>query len=617
MFKKIKHYLLGKPLVTKAVSEERLTNAQGLAIFASDALSSTAYATEEILLVLAGGGLAAVFFSVPIAVVIGLLILLVSFSYHQVIHAYPQGGGVYNVARRNLGEFPSLLGASSLLVDYVLTAAVSVAAGVAAITSAFPSLFAHRIFLSVLVILFLMWMNLRGVRESGRIFSIPTYIFIAVFLGMIGYGIWRQLSGTFPTVSSAGAPLESLGAIGVFLVIRAFAAGCTAMTGIEAISNGVQAFKAPESENAARILTRMAVLLGIIFIGITLLAYWGHAAPVQGETIVSQIARTLFGRTPFYFLIQGATALILLLAANTPFAGFPRVASQLARDGYFPRQFLNLGSRLVFGNGIIALSLTAAFLVWFFNGDVHALIPLYAVGVFLGFSISQLGMVVHWIIEGKGRVGNISLNITGFFATAVVFIIVFFSKFVHGAWLLIPALLALIIFMKAIKRHYAKIEKSLELDEMPLPAVLPDKTMVMLISRLDRSALHALQFAKSFQPARICAVHVAIDQEAGERLKKDWQKHAPDVPIDIIYSEYRDLIGPILAYLKNLYKRWINDSIIVVLPQVVPEKWWHYFLHNQTTLRLRVAIDQDPEIPAQILELPVKTTTKLRRSILQ
>jgi len=604
--------LLGKPLSTKAIIHERLTNSQGLAIFASDALSSTAYATEEILLVLAGGGITALFLSVPISLAIGALILLVAFSYRQVIYAYPQGGGVYNVAKANLGELPALIGAGSLLIDYVLTAAVSVVAGVAAITSAFPALFPHRVFIGIAVILFLMWMNLRGVRESGRLFSIPTYIFIFVFLGMIGYGVWRFANGTFPAISGNGMPLEPIGAIGLLLVFHAFAAGCTALTGIEAISNGVQAFKAPESENAAKTLVRMAFLLLVIFLGLTLLAYWGHVVPVQGETVVSQLARGLFGRNIFYFLVQGATALILLLAANTPFADFPRVVSQHARDGYLPRQFLNLGSRLVFANGIIFLSVISAFLVWFFQGSVHALIPLYAVGVFLGFSLSQLGMVVYWLRKGAGHRKHIVINAVGFLATGIVFVIVLFSKFTHGAWILIPGIAFWVILMKAIKRHYNRIETSLSLDGTSLPEVLPDKTMIFLVSRFNRATLYALQFAKSFKPAHIRAVHVAIDQEEGEALKKEWQSYAPDVPIDILYSEYRDLISPILSYLKQVDKEWVNDSMIVVIPQVAVERWWHYFLHNQTNIRLSLAIDQDPEIPAQILEVPVKTTTKLR-----
>lgn len=608
-----RHYLLGQPLATKAITHERLTNSQGLAIFASDALSSTAYATEEILLVLVSGGATAFFVSIPAAIIISVLILLVSLSYHQVIHAYPQGGGVYNVAKSNLGELPALLGAASLLVDYVLTAAVSVAAGVAAITSAFPELFPHRILIGTVVILFLMWANLRGVRESGRMFSIPTYIFIAVFLSMIAYGAWRFFSGSFPVMVYEKNPVVPLGgAVGLLLAIRAFASGCTAMTGIEAVSNGVQAFKTPEAENAAKTLTRMAFILVAIFLGITFLAYWGNIVPVRGETVVSQIARLLFGSGPIYFLIQGATALILLLAANTPFADFPRVASQLSRDGYFPRQFLNLGSRLVFANGIIFLSLAAIVLNWFFKGDVHALIPLYAVGVFLGFSLSQLGMIVHWVKDWKSPKGNLVINLIGFIATSIVFVIVLFSKFTHGAWILIPALTGLVVFMKAIKHHYSSTEFKLAIDDAPLPEVLPDKTMILPVSRLNRATLHALQFAKSFKPAHIRAVHVAIDPKEGEELKQQWMRHVPDVPIEILHSEYRDLISPVLEYLKRVDKEWTNDSLIVVLPQVVPDKWWHYFLHNQTTLRLSMAIDQDPDIPAQILDVPVKTTTKLR-----
>jgi amino acid transporter len=613
MMNTARHYLLGRPLATKAIAHERLTNPQGLAIFASDALSSTAYATEEILLVLVSAGAATFFVSLPIAIIISFLILLVSFSYHQVIHAYPQGGGVYNVAKSNLGEMPALLGAASLLVDYVLTAAVSVAAGVAAITSAFPALFPNRVWIGTAVILFLMWMNLRGVRESGKTFSVPTYIFIAVFLAMIGYGVWRFVAGTFPVAVYESASLAPLsGAVGALLMIRAFASGCTAMTGIEAVSNGVQAFKAPEAENAAKTLTRMAFLLLTIFLGVTFLAYWGQVIPKHGETVVSQVARLLFGSGPLYFLVQGATALILLLAANTPFADFPRVASQLSRDGYFPRQFLNLGSRLVFANGIIFLSLAAIVLNWFFRGDVHALIPLYAVGVFLGFSLSQLGMIVHWVKDWKSPKGNIVINLIGFVATSVVFVIVLFSKFTHGAWILIPALVGLVTFMKAIKHHYSTTEHKLAIDDAPLPEVLPDKTMIIPVSRLNRATLHALQFAKSFKPAHIRAVHVAIDPQEGEELKSQWMHRVPDVPIEILHSEYRDLINPILEYLKRVDKEWTNDSLIVVLPQVVPDKWWHYFLHNQTTLRLSMAIDQDPDIPAQILEVPVKTTTKLR-----
>lgn len=607
MFKKFREKFLGKPLATSAIAHEKLTNIQGLAIFGADSLSSTAYATEEILLVLATAGALATSISIPIAISIFGLILIVSISYHQVIHAYPQGGGVYNVASKNLGEYPALLGAASLLIDYTLTAAVSTTAGVAAITSAVPELFSHRVAIGILITLFLMWMNLRGIRESGKLFAIPTYIFLGSFAILIGYGIWRYLAGTFPIAHPPEILSEQMGALGLLLILRAFAAGCTAMTGIEAISNGVQAFKNPESENAAKTLQRMALLLGAIFIGITLLAYWSKVIPTHDETILSQIARLLFDNSPLYYLIQGATALILLLAANTPFAGFPRVASQLANDGYFPRQFLNLGSRLVFANGIMLLSFFSAFLIYLFNGNVHALIPLYAVGVFFGFSISQLGMIVHWINKGSGHWKNITINLTGFLATTVVFVIVFISKFTHGAWLLVPAVLLLISGMKKVKQHYLKVERVLAIDKNQIPQVLPDKTAVLLVSRFNVGTLYALRLAKSFQPAHIRAVHIAIDEKDGAEVKKQWEQNVSDVPIDILFSPYRDLIGPILNYLKETDKKWSNDSLIVFIPQIAPSRWWHYFLHNQTNRRLQIAIEQDPDINPDIYEVTVKS----------
>ncbi|MDP1629315.1 MAG: APC family permease, partial [bacterium] len=602
MFGRIRDLILGKPLATKAIRHERLSNAQGLAIFSSDSLSSTAYATEEILLVLATVGIGVFFYSIPITIAISILIILVSVSYRQVIHAYPQGGGVYNVARHNLGEFPSLVGAASLLIDYVLTAAVSVAAGVAAITSAFPVLFPHRVSICVGAIVFLTWANLRGVRESGRLFAVPPYAFIAIFLGMIGYGIFKFFTGGLP-VSSAPAPAVdpsfSIGAVGIFLLLRAFASGCAAMTGIEATSNGVQAFKPPESQNAAKTLLRMAVVLAVIFSGITLLAYWGRIVPRHEETVVSQITQMLFGRTPLYFLVQAATAMILILAANTPFAGFPRVASQLAKDGYFPRQFFNLGSRLVFANGIVALAGFACLLIWLFQGNVHALIPIYAVGVFLGFSLSQLGMVKHWMKLKRVRI-NIAVNLVGCVATSIVFGVVLVSKFFQGAWILLPIIFLLIAAMKKVKSHYNSMEQALALDAAPLPEICARKTMIILVSDLNRITLHAVRFAKSFRPASLRAVHVAVDGQAARALKKKWIASVPDVPIDTLISEYRDLINPILEYLKKIGKELEKEELIVVMPELVPKKIWHHFLHNQTALRIRFAIEQDPEINAEI-----------------
>ena len=600
--------MIGKPLATAAIAHERLTNLQGLAIFGSDALSSTAYATEEILLVLAAGMASMSFISVYISIAIAVLIFVVAFSYRQVIYAYPQGGGVYNVAIKNLGEYPALTGAASLLIDYVLTAAVSTTAGIAAITSAFPDLYPHRVILGILVIILLTLANLRGVRESGKLFSIPTYFFLLSFLILIGYGAFRFFTGTFPiSTAVVSAPAESIGILGIVLILHAFASGCAAMTGIEAVSNGVQAFKFPESKNSAKTLMRMAIILGVIFLGISSLAYLAKVTPIAHETILSQIANLLFNHGIFYYIIQFSTALILLLAANTPFAGFPRVASQLAHDGYFPRQFLNLGSRLVFANGIFLLSAFAALLIFFAQGSVHALIPLYAVGVFLGFSISQFGMVMHWFKLGYGHTKNIIINAIGFSATALVFFVVLYSKFAIGAWILIPAVISIIFIMKRIKAHYIRTEKILSLENNMLPEIMPEKTMIILVQRVDRGALYALKMARSFQPARIIALHVAIDRAEGDELRRQWVKYAPDIEIDVLFSEYRDLVHPIMDYLKATDKRWTNDRLTLIVPQVALTKWWHYFLHNQTMRRLQLAIDQEPDLNPDIFEVTVKT----------
>lgn len=619
--RRCRDFLLGRPLATHALKNERLSNTQGLAIFASDALSSTAYATEEILLVLAAVSLAATSLSIPIALIISGLIILVMISYQQVVHAYPQGGGVYNVAKENLGELPSLVGAASLLIDYVLTAAVSVAAGVAAITSAVPSLFAHRVSIGIGFILLLMWANLRGVRESGKMFSVPTYLFMGSFFLMIGYGIWLRMTGDYPAASIhlPETHQASSAALGLLIIFRAFASGCTAMTGIEATSNGVQAFRPPEAANAAKTLLRMACMLVALFIGITLLAHWGGIVPRHNETVVSQVARLLFDRGPLYFVIQGATVLILVLAANTPFAGFPRVASQLAKDEYFPHQFLNLGSRLVFANGIIVLAACAAFLIYLFGGNVHALIPLYAVGVFLGFSLSQLGMIKHWFglrSGGVTKLKGIMVNSIGLVATVAVFGIVLFSKFAEGAWILVPAIVLIVVAMKKINSHYSRVKRMLALDGSYILPVQPDKTMVILVHQLNSALLHTVEFVKSFRPAHIRCVHVAVDpQEAGD-LRAKWEQHKQhftdqNIQLDILVSEDRDLIGPVLDHLKKLARLWDNDELIVVITEIIPERIWQHFLHSQTALRLRFAIEEDPDIPATILDVPVKVSTRL------
>lgn len=610
MVSKWQRVLLGKPLATAAGVHERLSNLQALAIFGADALSSTAYATEEILLVLAGVALMDLSVATPIAIAIVALILVVAVSYRQVVKEYPQGGGVFNVARENLGELPSLIGGASLLVDYVLTAAVSTAAGVAALTSAFPFLFDHRVATGVAVLVFLTWANLRGVRESGRLFSIPTYLFVGLFAVLIGYGVFRHFDGTFPVVTYTDVPVESFGALGLVLILRAFSGGCTALTGIEAISNGVQAFRAPESKNAARVLVLLGLVLGAIFLGITMLAHWGGIRPLETETVVSQVTRNLVGTSPAYYLIQWVTFMVLFLAANTPFAGFPRVASQLATHSYFPRQFMNLGARLVFANGIVVLGVLAALLLILFGGDVHALIPLYAVGVFIGFTLSQAGMIAHWRKLGKGHGRKILINGMGMAATFIVLIVILFSKFTHGAWALIPTIVLLVLMMKSIKAHYISVGRLLAPERMAPRQVFAAKTMLVLVSSINRGVIHAVQFAKSFNPAGLRAVHVALDDESETAIREQWMWAFPEVPLDLIRDEYRDINETVLNYIRKFQTENLDKSLIVVMVEYVPHRWWQNILHNQTALRLRYDIEQAPDIHAEILTVPIKMTPR-------
>lgn len=612
-----KRKLIGVAIPTRALQHERLSNSQGLAIFSSDALSSVAYSTEEILRVFfaagAAGTLAAFSVSLPIAIAIAVLIAVVSLSYCEIIRAYPQGGGVYNVARKNLGERWALLGAASLLIDYVLTVSVSVSSGVANIASAFPWFSPHRIFMGGVIIAFITWANLRGVRESGKMFILPPYIFIVSFLGMIAYGIWRHGFGIFGHSAVLSPVPESgtvLGGIGVLIVLRAFAAGCTALTGIEATSNGVQAFREPSADNASKTLLRMSVILAVVFVGITLLASWIRVVPNDNETAVSQIARSLFGGGWRYFLIQGSAVAILLLAANTPFADFPRVASQLAQDGYFPSQFKNIGSRGVFANGIIALAVVSFGILYFFDGITHALIPLYAIGVFLGFSVSQFGMVRHWMREGmRAHLKSIAINVFGCAATGTVFGVVLVSKFSQGAWLLFPAVILLVVGMKKVRRHYARMKRVLSLDVASVPKITEDKAVVILLSEMNYVAKFGLRVVRSYKPAHMRAVHVWMQEEERKEFSELWEQYGNGIQIDFIYAECRTIVLDAVEHLKKIKKEDedIRDKeLVVVIPHLIPETFLGRFLHNQTAEMLQVAIEQDPQLDCEILEIPVK-----------
>ena len=618
----LRRIFLGKPLPTKALRDERLTNRQALAVFGSDALSSTAYATEEILIVLVGLGALALSASLPISLAISGLVAIVALSYREVVHAYPQGGGVYNVAKANLGETPALLGASSLIIDYILTATVSIAAGVAALTSAFPELFPYRVPIGILGIVLIMWMNLRGVRSSGQVLSYPAYFFIAIMLFTVGYGFFRFLTGTLPTAPAPVENVETLQAIGLFILLRAFSAGCTALTGLEAISNGVKAFKSPESVGAAKTMARLAALLIVILLGITFLAYQTKIVPAHDETVVSQIARTLFGSNPIYYAFQIATFLILFLAANTPYADFPRLAAMQARDGYWPKQFSNLGSKLVFSQGILALSSVSILLLIVSGGYVHALIPLYAVGVFLGFSLTQLGMVVHNakifhnsrifradLGDRRQSIKRLIINGVGFAATTVVFFIVLYSKFFDGAFVILPMIALLFFAMKRVRNYYNKVDKELSIHttqflNIPSQSILA----VVLISKLDRRAVEGARVARGLNPAKICAFHVTCEKEEGEHVMAVWDALFNDIPIEVRLDEFREIIPVILDYFASVEQQW-KGKIVAVVPMLVPQQPFREFLHNQTAKRIIDAIRRQSGSKVEIYEVPVRVET--------
>lgn len=595
MLSSIRTLLFGSPLPTAAEVEQRLSKVQALAVFSSDALSSVAYATEEILLVLVVAGSAAMVFSLPISAAIVALLFIVVTSYYQTIHAYPSGGGAYIVAHDNLGVWPGLVAAAALLIDYVLTVAVSVTAGVAAITSAFPVLYEHRVVVAVVVVLFIAWANLRGVRESGTLFSIPTYGFILLMLTLVGVGIFRWLTGTVSPVTYEASQM-GMQSLSVFLILRAFSSGCTAMTGVEAISNGIPAFRKPESDNASKTLVVMAGLLATMFLGIGFLARTLHIMPLEHETVVSQIGRQVFGGGPLYLALQTATALILVLAANTSFADFPRLSAILARDRYLPHQLTNRGDRLVFANGIIALAVLACLLIVVFGGRTHRLIPLYAVGVFLSFTLSQAGMVLHWYrLRGPRWIGKMVVNGVGMLATGIVLIVVAVTKFIHGAWIVVFLIPMFVWVFRVIKRHYQEVARQLSLEGLqPQPwtdvATHYRHKVVVPVSGMHRGTLKALHFARVMSKD-VTAVMVDIDPAETARVREKWTAWGQDIPLVVLPSPYRSMVGPLLNYLDQVDERDPErGTAVVVLPEFVPARWWHYLLHNQTALVLKTVL---------------------------
>lgn len=586
---KLKRLLVGSPLPTFRETHERLSKAVGLAVFSSDALSSVAYATEEIFLVLIAAGAVALSLSWPISLAIVALLGIVTTSYYQTIHAYPSGGGAYIVARENLGVNAGLVAAAALLIDYVLTVAVSIAAGVAAITSAFPLLFQHRVALCLLCILILTLVNLRGVKEAGMIFAIPTYVFIASFVLMIAVGLVTYIAGGV-SLPASDPTAQAVEALTWFLILRAFASGCTALTGVEAISNGVRAFKPPEARNASITLCWMAVILGSLFVGITFLANHYGVTPREGETVVSQLARSIFGGGFFYYLVQAATALILILAANTSYADFPRLSSLLGQDRFLPRQMANRGDRLVFSNGLIILGVLAALTIVIFRGDTHALIPLYAVGVFLSFTLSQAGMVKHWVTgKSKGWRKGMVINGIGALTTAVVLAIIATTKFTHGAWIVLMLLPALVFVFGRIHAHYRLVAAQLSLKRLKPRHVLSDHTVLLPVSGLYRQVIPALQYARLLSED-VRAVYIDLDPEATANLRVEWEKWAYDVPLVVLESPYRSIVQPLLQYIEQVQEEHPQKIVTVILPEFIPAKWWQHFLHNQTALQIKGAL---------------------------
>ncbi len=591
-FGKLRRALVGRPIASEHAIHERLTNVKALAIFSSDALSSVAYATEAILgvLILAGG--AAFGYTIPIAIAIAVLLAIVGVSYRQTIHAYPNGASAYLVAKANLGTLPSLTAGASLLIDYTLTVAVSVSAGVAAITSAVPSLHSWRVEICVGFVGLIILGNLRGLRESGTIFAVPTYLFIFSIAALILIGIFRTATGGDVAIN---APRESVTAVegfSIWLILRAFTAGCTALTGVEAISDGVPAFKKPEAKNAATTLTWMCGILGAMFIGLSFLAHRYGIVPNAQETVVSQIARTIIGHNFFYYFIQAMTALILVLAANTSFADFPRLATWLAKDHFMPKQFLFRGDRLAFNTGITVLGVLATMLLIAFGGQTDRLLPLYAVGVFTAFTLSQSGMVLHWYKErGRGWTRRFALNLVGATATLFVLILVIATKFLLGAWIVLVLMPILILLFRAINKHYTEAAAELVLDdETPLPSFQPREQVVIVpISDINKSTVNALNYARTLSP-KIVGVHVTDDAEEAAHLQEKWAHWGEGVNLVILESPYRSLMAPLLSYIDMVQKKRPKAMITVLVPEYIPAHWWEQVLHSQTAFRLKASL---------------------------
>jgi amino acid transporter len=604
--KRVKNLLVGRPLPSERLEHERLSKKTALAVLSSDAISSVAYATDQILFVVGGAvGLAAINYVVPISAVIVGLLILVALSYRQTIFAYPGGGGSYTVAKDNLGVSTGLVAAAALLTDYILTVAVSISSGVAAITSAYPVLISHTVLMCVISIVLLTVVNLRGVRESGIAFSLPTYAFILVMLALIIVGIYRGYSGH--ELAPIGAPIKvdptsakhllrtPAGFAFFYLMLRGFAEGCAAMTGTEAISNGISAFKKPAPRNASITLVWMVTILAAFFLGTSALAQHYGVMPTTEQTVLSQLGHHIFGATPLYYIFQYATFAVLVLAANTAFADFPRLAGILANDRFMPRQFSARGDRLAFSNGIITLALIAMALVALFRGDTNALVPLYAIGVFICFTLSQAGMVVHWVrTKEPGWRRRAALNGVGAVATALVSLIQIVTKFTSGGWIVALIIPVIIVILRKIHRHYEEFSREITFDGLS-PITPLHHTVIVPVHGITKAVAGALVYATTISD-EVLALYVEVDKRETVELQKAWDEWDIGVPLVVLPSPYRSILRPLVEYVENLRMVTPGELVTFVVPEVVPRRWWEHFLHNKTALYIRTAFLFKPNV---------------------
>ena len=608
-YRSLKHVVFGRPLASERLEHERLNKKTALAVLSSDAISSVAYATDQILFVVGGAiGLAAVNYVVGISAVIVGLLVLVGLSYRQTVFAYPNGGGSYTVAKENLGVMPGLIAAAALLTDYILTVAVSISGGVAAMTSAYPSLTPHTVLICALSIMLLTVVNLRGVRESGAAFSLPTYAFIAMMLALLSVGVYRYFTGHELVALTAALKVDPVSARPhggefspvsgfalMYLLMRGFAEGCAAMTGTEAISNGVMAFKAPAQKNAAKTLGWMVAILATFFLGVSFLAQHYHVMPTNRETVLSILGHHVFGGGPLYYALQYTTFAVLVLAANTAFADFPRLAGILATDRYVPRQLAARGDRLAYSNGIISLSCVALLLVWLFKGDTNSLVPLYAIGVFVCFTLSQAGMVVHWRkTKDPGWRWKAWLNGVGAVATGLVSIIQLVTKFTTGGWIIALIIPAIILLLQKIHSHYEEFIEDIRFTGQS--HILPlHHTVIVPVNGITKATSAALVYASTISE-EVIAVCIEVDPRDSEQMRADWEAWDIGIPLEIVPSPYRSILKPLVEFVDNLSMVSPGELVTIIVPEIVPKRWWEHLLHNKTALYIRTAFLFKPNV---------------------